>query len=292
MGKRTRSAAALMAALLALAGCGQASSDSGSGRSAPGRSEPGQVKRAATPAPQAYEKAEALMKPNAIAEAARQRFIVGCMREAGQAPMSTPVPAQSLRSLIELVPLSLDDARERGYTRAVQGTGEKPVSDAQARAYFGDESAGPVTAALVGAPGSLFKNGCLAKSYEAVYGSIEDGLAAHEGPHMRVQGAVQLALHTDQYEVLSSEWVACMKGKGVEAESPQRLEHEAIHVLKSAHKEMAVKDAECRVQVKFEERLKEEMAAVLTPFLEENESELAAVEDIKRRGERIAATVK
>ncbi|MDR6892037.1 hypothetical protein [Falsarthrobacter nasiphocae] len=138
----------------------------------------------------------------------------------------------------------------------------------------------------------MFKNGCLAKSYEAVYGSVEDGMRVTGLIENALLQPVQSARDTQQYRKLVEEWAVCMKGKGINAESPDLLEHEALNVRKSPDKETAVKDAECRGQVKFEERLKVEIAAVLTPFLEEHEKELAALGEIKRRGEQNAAKIK
>ncbi|GAA1350217.1 hypothetical protein GCM10009595_10190 [Falsarthrobacter nasiphocae] len=287
MARKTRAAAVLMAALVALAGCGQASSDSGSGQS-----EPGKVNRAATPAPQAYEKAEALLKPNETAEAARHRFIAACVREAGEVAPPVNERSVSVRSLAQLTPLTVDGARSAGYAKKQGLSAESAAAGGQAPSFRGDESGGTVSARLLGGRGSVFKNGCLAKSYEAVYGSVEDGMRVTGLIENALLQPVQSARDTQQYRKLVEEWAVCMKGKGINAESPDLLEHEALNVRKSPDKETAVKDAECRGQVKFEERLKVEIAAVLTPFLEEHEKELAALGEIKRRGEQNAAKIK
>ncbi len=281
--------ASLVLSVIALSACtagGGTPDASSSGRAAITELTP-----AKNPDPQAISKAEALLQGNRVAEAARHRYLARCMAEAGEAwnPPSTPPP--TIRGLAEPRPLSVAQARETGYTSAQsqESSGGRETGSA---AFMGDPEQGAVTAELMGIKGSVGKDGCLGKSYAAVYGSAEDGMRVTGLLHSVLTPVVSLGV-VNMDKGIDERWAACMESAGVKsAESPSRLAHQVLQENRAGGKELAVKDARCREEVDYEGAMTSSINAHLTSLFEQYGSDLTVLTEINQRGEQNAASIR
>ena len=100
---------------------------------------------------------------------------------------------------------------------------------------------------------------------------------------------VNAAITSDDAVAIDGEWSVCMKDKGYDYSSPSKAIVSVVN--KSEAYEVAVADATCREQVRFEERTEELLDAYMTTFLNDNQALLERVAQAKKNAEANAPKI-
>ena len=228
---------------------------------------------------QAVEKVNDIVLPPEIVTKALQKSAGSCMVSRGHSLRDwyyMPRP-ESVRDIVVPVPLSVEAARDTGYIslRSIR-TGEREkeyaFSEAEARDYYGYENG----------------NSCQAEAWDKVFGDKDlSALYFQTGKYMLPY--VNAAITSDDAVAIDGEWSVCMKDKGYDYSSPSKAIVSVAN--KSEAHEVAVADATCREQVRFEERTEELLDAYMTTFLNDNQALLERVAQVKKNAEANAPKI-
>lgn len=201
--------------------------------------------------------------------------------------------------LMPYAPLALDQARAHGYERTSSGqdgnelepiedVSQKSVEDKEREQREQEASLGDPNSGVISGPGggSVNQNGCIAKSYESVFGSVEAGTVF-------LGGSVNLTLpYTNTAKMnlddLVDRWAECMKDEHhLIVRSPDSVTIDVPH----ADKDVAIADAQCRVKVDFDATVRNTTNAYLTTFLKDKQEILDKVATAKKAAEENAPKI-
>lgn len=268
---------------LSVVGCSSSSSETAA-------SDTGNEIKAATQIDsQAIEKINTLFGMAPAAQQAKEKAIVQCLQEKGLTWKERPATeAYNIRLQFSPAPLSVEDAQQYGYEKPGPNKEQDnpPIDDAAWEAYMGNPDNGSVR--VDGVSGAIASDGCMAQSYKAVFGSAEAGVLFEGGILNLPLPYINAAKDDEKYNALVKSWSTCMKDKhGVEIESPSMA---SIDTSMDS-KKLAVNDAQCRQEVKYEEGTVEVLNAYLTTFLADQEGVIDQLTQAKQTAEKNAPAI-
>lgn len=268
-----------------LAGCGISSES----YSATDKESNINIEAAASPDSQAIEKVNTLFSMTPAAQQAKEVAIAQCLQAKNLNWQERPTSKVfDIRSQLSPKPLSLEDAREYGYLSPDPNFEEldSSVDDTVLAAYGGNPENGSVT--VDGIPGAIAADGCLAQSYKDVFGSAEVGVLFESGILNLPLPYINATQADDRLVELDKQWATCMKDQhGVEIENPDLA---AIDTSMDS-RQLAVYDAQCRQEVKYEETTREVLNAYLTTFLADREGIIDQLTQAKQTAEKNAPAI-
>ncbi len=240
---------------------------------------------------QAKEKVNNLFSISPAAHQAQQKALANCMQEKGFSwtPQESP-QSFDVRSLYQPPLLTPEDAETYGYqtpSLELESAGTFPQSEEAMRAYGGDPEKGSVS--VDGVSGAIAKDGCLATSYEKVFGSAEAGVLFTSGiSNVPLPYVSEASLEGASYKKALEEWRSCMKNKyQVDIATPDL----AVIDTSMDSKTLAIYDANCREEANFETAVEEDLDAYLTTFLEEEAGLIDQITQAKRTAEENAPKI-
>lgn len=198
--------------------------------------------------------------PDAEAESARRAFVERCVAEAG-GTYREPVLEQSLASTV-YTGRTTAELKEKGYgdlPAAEEGTHVAEFGQKGLDAYLGSADAEQFEVTFMDyTSGEIAADGCMAQSYEYIYGSAENGIrVALLAPQFGQ--AIAEDLQADQgYIDLQGAWASCMEdaGVGMVASTDQTVYHSHLVDDETAQK-MLENDISCRENTNFDEKVAE-----------------------------------
>ncbi|MFW0118475.1 hypothetical protein ACN08Y_00880 [Rothia sp. P5764] len=269
---------------LGLVGC--SASSSGTASDASSDSE---IKAAIRIDPQAIEKVNTLFNMTPAAQQAKEAAIAQCMQAKGLTwPARLADQAFDIRSQFSPKPLSIEEAQQYGYqTQNSNPEQDAPfVDDATWDAYTGSPENGNI--AVEGIPGAIAKDGCLAQSYKEVFGSVETGVLFESGILNLPLPYLNAAVADKRIVELDKQWATCMKDQhGLEIATPELA---AVDTSMDSQ-QLAVYDAQCRQEVKYEEGATEVLNAYLTTFLADQQGVIDQLTQAKQTAEKNAPVI-
>lgn len=268
---------------LSLVGC----SSSSSSETAPDTAT--EIKAATQVDPQAIEKVNTLFNMSPAAQQAKEKAIAQCLQQKGLTWQERPAKeAYSIRSQLFPQPLSVEDAQQYGYEKPGPNLEQDspPIDDAVMEAYMGNPENGRV--AVEGVSGAIASDGCLAQSYKAVFGSAEAGVLFESGISNLPLPYIGEVQSDPKVLELDKQWATCMKDRhDIEIANPDLA---SVNTSMDS-KKLAVYDAQCRQEVKYEEGTVEVLNAYLTTFLADEEGVIDQLTQAKQTAEKNAPAI-
>jgi hypothetical protein len=268
--------------------------------------------RSATPSPAAIAAlAEVERHKDAVSDL-EYRLVEKCVRSHGY-DVLPPRPV----AIPDLSPdgtLGIDQARDIGYglrdllrsTRSDSSSGPGATSwqaatdqyrDKVTLAMFGPEDSGE-TYDFGGGSISMSSSGCYTEVRNQLYGDLQtylkynwiasNGLQAARGAE--VGGAI---------DELDRQWSACMSERGLDVPTPDAARERAVAAYATqshsagfrSEREIAVKDAECRQSVRYDETLAELRERGAATYLASHETDVIAysalLDEAERKGQEL-----
>lgn len=274
----------LGATALLVTACGSAGTETAE------NTEPQTIVAATTIDGQASEKVNTLFSISATAHQAQQVAVANCISEKGGTwqRATTTQEQYDIRQQFPLQSLTVEQARQHGYQapspvdEAQPGGGD----DATMALYSGDPANGSVT--VDGIPGAIAADGCLAQSYEEVFGSAEAGVLFEGGIGNLPLPYLNAALEDKQYDALLEEWHTCMKDTyDIDIATPDLASVDTSMDSTT----LAVYDATCRENIGFENTVENLLDAYLTTFLSEQDAVIDQLTSAKETAEQNAPAI-
>lgn len=269
---------------LGLVGCSASSSET-----APDTTSETEIKPAAQIDHQAIEKVNTLFNMTPAAQQAKEAAVAQCIQGKGLTwPIQPANPDFDIRSQMSPKPLSVEEAQQYGYQTPNSNPEQdaSPVEDAAWNAYMGNPENGRV--AVDGVSGGIATDGCLAQSYKEVFGSAEAGVLFEGGILNLPLPYINAAQADKRITELDKQWATCMKNEhSVEIATPDLA---AIDTSMDSH-QLAVYDAQCRQEVKYEETTREVLNAYLTTFLADQQGVIDQLTQAKQTAEKNAPVI-
>ena len=178
----------------------------------------------------------------------------------------------SVRLSISPAPLSVETARKHGYFANSENERKENISfsGGEESAYYGAEESS--------------ENGCMVDALGAVFGDREIGLYYVTIINVILPYA-NASLDAKEIEVLNEEWHQCMvTQKNMDYLSPPLAALDADG-RREKSQDIAIADAGCPEQVRYEERLTNNLNAYMTSFLNDNQALLERVAQAKKNAE-------
>lgn len=273
-----------LAALLVIAAGGCSATDT---QAETKKQDPGQVQAAATNDPLALAKVEEFLKPNGPAEQARQVVIRRCMNNAGFDWTVAPEKPLQVEDLLGLKPLSVEEARTKGYSEDVSSTpaeGRTPQEPGAQEAFMGPSDAPKVSVNVLGMSPSVPSGGCLAESFKEIYGSIENGMMATGVSANAVLPAINAGIADQSIADANKDWQKCMENSGQPNLATPDLAWDEARKNPDRAGTIALADAKCRDSINYEETRKASLNKYLTTFLTSNEAIITEIQGIRQTG--------
>ena len=231
------------------------------------------VKKADNVDSQAVEKINDIIVTPELINNALQKAATQCMTSRGfqaQAQYYMP-PSETVRDFVVPTQLSIQEARDNGYNTARSRVARERentnfMSPEEVQAYQNPSSGDSCQKT---AQVNVFGDADLTKLYFDV------------GKY--ILPYVNAAITSEDAQNLDKEWSECMASKGHNYPSPSAAIVDVVG--KSEAHEVAVADATCREQVRFEERTEEILDAYMTTFLNDNQALLERVAQAKKNAE-------
>lgn len=252
------------------------------------------IEPAKSPDPQAIDKVNSLFSVSPTVTQAQGLAVVQCMKDRGFS-MKRPPIANTIPMTLPYAPLSVDTARRYGYDSpegASEGEGD-PSEDAgmseEDSLKMGEALTGTMESGAVKVPGisgAINRDGCLAHSYEAVFGSAEAGVVF-------IGAAANLTrpyANTAKFDLddLVDQWAACMKrDHNLVVRSPDSLDVD----LPQVDQAVALDDAQRRAKLDFDAKVRNTTNAYMTTFLHDKEEILDQVATAKKAAEENAPKI-
>ncbi|MFW0184022.1 hypothetical protein ACN083_00685 [Rothia sp. CCM 9418] len=268
--------------LLALAGCsGEAQEQSHSSQVVPANIKPAQ-----NPDPQAMEKINQLFSVTETMHKAQQKALIQCVAQHGAHIVEVPLSTYSVQKET-FSPLSLEHARQYGY-----GNGDAVIEksivqqdDPQAQEFImGNPMNGSVSVEGIG--GAIAKDGCLAQSYQEVFGTPEAGVIFVGGPQAIVEPYSQAIWKDPQVKTIEQEWSQCMK-EDFHQDVPNTIEARKH----DSSVESAVQDAQCREKTGYDQKMATLSNAYYTTLLNDKPALIENIAQAKKTAEENAPKI-
>lgn len=196
--------------------------------------------------------------PSEEAENARRAFVERCVADAGGKYLE-PVAVYSLDDAV-YTGRTTEELKANGYGPLPSETERATASFDQAGldAYLGKGDSTFSVSFMDYSSGELKADGCMAQSYEYIYGSAENGIkAALLAPQFG--SAIADSLRSDeQYIALQGEWATCMSDAGFgQVKSTDLASYQASLVGEEDAKKMLEADISCRESHSFDSSVSE-----------------------------------
>lgn len=238
---------------------------------------------------QAIEKINTLFSMSPAAQQAKEVTVAQCLQAQGYSwSLRSTSERYDIRLDLSPRPLSVEDAQEHGYQKASTTLEQNnpDIDDATWAAYMGNPENGGIS--VDGVPGAIAADGCLAQSYEAVFGSAEAGVLFESGIQNLPLPYIGAAQMDSKQEELNQRWSACMKDNySIEIQTPDLA---SVDTSMDSH-QLAIYDAKCRQKVNYEEITEDILNAYLTTFLTDNEGVIDQLTQAKRIAEKNAPEI-
>ncbi|MFW0182551.1 hypothetical protein ACN082_03450 [Rothia sp. CCM 9417] len=201
---------------------------------------------------------ESLMYPPEGAEKARRAFVERCVAQAGGKYLE-PVAVHSLDHAV-YTGRTTDELKANGYGPLPAQSDRATASFDQAGldAYLGKGDSTLSVSFMDYSSGELKADGCMAQSYEYLYGSVENGIkAALLAPQFG--SAIADSLRSDEkYVELQRQWASCMSDAGFgQVKSTDLASYQASLVGQADAKKMLEADISCRERHSFDSSVSE-----------------------------------
>lgn len=196
--------------------------------------------------------------PSEEAEKARRAFVERCVADTGGEYLE-PVPVRSLEDAV-YTGRTTEELKTSGYGPLPSKTDRATASFNQAGldAYLGKDGSTFTVNFMDYSSGELKADGCMAQSYEYMYGSVENGVkVALLAPQFGA--AIDKSLRSDEeYVALQEEWASCMSDAGFgQVKSTDLASYQASLVSKDDAKKMLEADISCRESHSFDSSVSE-----------------------------------
>lgn len=196
---------------------------------------------------------EGWIYPSEEAEKARRAFVERCVADAGGKYLE-PVAVYSLEEAV-YTGRTTEELKANGYGPLPAKTDRATASFNQAGldAYLGKGESTLSVSFMDYSSGELKADGCMAQSYEYIYGSAENGIkAALLAPQFG--SAIDESLRADEkYTALQGQWASCMSEAGFEqVKSTEEASYQASLVKAEEAKKMLEADISCRESHSFD----------------------------------------
>lgn len=196
--------------------------------------------------------------PPEEAEKARRAFVERCVAHAGGKYLE-PVPIRNLEQAV-YTGRTTAELKASGYGPLPSQTDRATASFNQAGldAYLGQGKSRFSVSFMDYSSGELKADGCMAQSYEYIYGSAENGIkAALLAPQFAT--AIDDSLRSDEkYIALQGQWASCMSDAGFgQVKSTDQASYQASLVSQQEAKKMLQADITCRESHSFDSSLSE-----------------------------------
>ncbi|MGV3017683.1 hypothetical protein [Rothia sp. 88186D007BW] len=191
--------------------------------------------------------------PPSEAESARRAFVERCVAEAGGS-YKEPEVGLTLESAV-YTGRTTEELKTSGYGKLPAAEGRPAASFNQKGldAYLGEGGETFTVTFMDYSSGELDSTGCMAQSYEYIYGSAEDGVkAALLAPEFAQ--AIETSLRTDEnYLALQESWGTCMSEAGFsQVSSTDEAAYAASLLNADDAKGMLKADISCRENMSFD----------------------------------------
>lgn len=229
--------------------------------------------------------------PPAEAESARRAFVERCVAEASGS-YKEPEVGLTLDSAV-YTGRTTEELKASGYGQlpAAEGRATASFDEAGLDAYLGKDGETFTVTFMEYSSGELNSAGCMAQSYEYIYGSVESGVkAALLAPEFAQ--AIETSLRADEnYLALQESWATCMNDAGFgQASSTDQAAYSASLLGADSSEKMLQADISCRESISFDSSitgLKNSYYEAVYQRLEQFSEELEATH--ATAGERVAA---
>ncbi len=191
--------------------------------------------------------------PPAESEAARRAFVQRCVNALG----GSYTEAVNHHSLADAVYTGRSTAalKENGYDHLAATDGETVATFDQAglEAYLGQAGESFTVHFMEYSTGKLNSEGCMAQSYEYIYGSVEAGTKAALLAPAFGQAIADSLFADENYKTLQQGWADCMAGKGFsQVASTDQASYEASLLDDTGAQKMLEADISCRESLNFD----------------------------------------
>ncbi|WP_237189403.1 hypothetical protein [Rothia nasimurium] len=191
--------------------------------------------------------------PPAESEEARRAFVQRCVKAAG----GSYTEAVSQDSLADAVFTGRSTAalKENGYDLLQPTQSETVASFDQAGldAYLGTGGETFSVSFMEYSTGTLNSAGCMAQSYEYIYGSVEAGIKAALLAPSFGQAIADSLFADENYTTLQNSWASCMNDRGfAQVSSTDQASYEASLLGEKAAQDMLAADISCRETLNFD----------------------------------------
>ncbi|WP_237224359.1 hypothetical protein [Rothia nasisuis] len=196
---------------------------------------------------------EGWIYPPADAEKARRGFVERCVKAAG-GTYAEPESAQSLETAV-YTGRSTKELIESGYEALpdtkLRATAE--FDDAGLASYLGQGGQTFTVTFMEYSSGEINSAGCMAQSYEYIYGSAENGIKAALLAPQFGQAIAESLRADEKYIQLQSDWAGCMQEDGFDqATSTDAAVYAASLLDEKTAKSMLERDIFCRESLNFD----------------------------------------
>ena len=291
--KKLRYIVALIgSSLLVLSGCSTSNTQKGDNQSFVIHNPLDSIEPSEHPDPQAYQKITEFFTSSLSVLRAKEKVIQDCMASKGFPEyISVQENLYSLRAEILVTPLSVEQARVHGYDIPAgdnyrrMAESQNSLSPEAYEALYGRDSE-PRIAGYPNGP-THSSDGCIVQGISKIYGSDVDAVFMETIPLRATTAYMNSFALSDGFYGMLKRWSACMKkSTGKDIDYPEKAQREYF----SDH-DIALADAQCRERVDYEGYILKESTPYLTKFLEENQSMIAKITELKIVGENNAKEI-
>ncbi|MFW0178460.1 hypothetical protein [Rothia sp. P7208] len=274
-----------LAPLIALSACSSSTHDDDAKNSA-SQVAPADIKPAQNPDPQAMEKINQLFSVTETMHKAQQKALIQCVAQHGAHIVEVPLSTYNVQKET-FSPLSLEHARQHGYTsedRDIEESISQQDSPNAQEFIMGNPMNGSVSVEGIG--GAIAKDGCLAQSYQEVFGTPEAGVIFVGGPHAIVEPYRQAIWKDPQVKTIEQEWSQCMK-EDFHQDVPNTFEARKH----DSSVESAVQDAQCREKTGYDQKMATLSNAYYTTLLNDKPALIENIAQAKKTAEENAPKI-
>ncbi|MFW0178967.1 hypothetical protein [Rothia sp. P7208] len=192
--------------------------------------------------------------PPQEAEQARRKFTARCVQARGGVYEE---PAREYQLKISFAGgLTAQEISERGYRPSSQELAQAHYDTAGKAAFFGDAQNGTVSTDFMDYhSGDIPRDGCMAQSYQYIYGTVQDGMNVALLAPTFAQ-TIRDDVHQDKdYQKLVEQWSACMEKAGyADLHTVEAAEDVASSSTEQQQKDIAQADARCRTDISYDQK--------------------------------------
>ncbi|MFE4081761.1 hypothetical protein [Paenarthrobacter sp. YIM B13468] len=246
--------------------------------------------------------AEQFASADAMAEKGLAEAVRRCMAKAGYdyTPASAGQEKVDLKNAIGFNTLTVEDARASGYS-VIKPTGPgEPAPDSDLGKLFADpgfqkalHGGEPQEQNMVQSSSGtgMLAGGCTGEGITAIYANANDYMRATGLAYNSVLVATQAAAEDPGIQAAVNGWRDCMSSTAFPYSAPGEAVSAGLEAGGQKELKIAVTDATCRESTGFDAKLNTVLDKYLTTRMQELDSEVAAVQQIRREASARAAAM-